>query len=145
MPARILALVNRFDRLCTPEAADREPMMPSEALAYMFRHEPGRFDGGLLGTFVNMLGVYPPGTYVQLSNGSMGMVVTPGQQSLQPRVLVYTPEVSRRDAPLLDLAEEPELRIVEALRPLALPPDVLEWLSPQQAMTFFYSTQQDSI
>ena len=141
MPARILALVNRFDRLCTPEAADREPLTPSEALAYMFRHESARFDGGLLGLFISLLGVYPPGTYVQLGNGALGMVVSPGQQSLQPRVLVYSPEMARSAAPILDLAEEPELKIVEALRPSALPPDVLDWLNPQQSMTFFYSTQ----
>lgn len=143
-PALILALVNRFDRLCTPESAERESMTPAEALAFMFRHESARFDEALLGQFINLLGVYPPGTYVQLAHGALGMVVSPGQQSLQPKVLVYSPEMARRDAPLLDLSEEPELKIVEALRPEALPPDVLEWLNPQQSMTFFYSTHEDN-
>ena len=72
------------------------------------------------------------------------MVVSPGQQSLQPRVLVYSPEMSRRDAPILDLGEEADLKIVEALRPEVLPPDVLVWLNPQQSMTFFYSVHDDS-
>jgi HD-GYP domain-containing protein (c-di-GMP phosphodiesterase class II) len=143
-PARILALVNRFDRLCTPEAADREALTPSEALAFMFRHESNRFDAGLLGMFVSLLGVYPPGTYVKLGNGALAMVVSPGQQSLQPRVLVYSPEMSRRDAPILDLGEEADLKIVEALRPEVLPPDVLDWLNPLQSMTFFYSVHDDS-
>ncbi|MGE0331272.1 MAG: HD-GYP domain-containing protein [Ramlibacter sp.] len=143
-PALVLALVNRFDRLCTPEAAERESMTPTEALAFMFRHESARFGAALLGQFINLLGVYPPGTYVQLAGGALGMVVSPGQQSLQPKVLVYSPETARENAPILDLGEEPELKIMEALRPEALPPDVLEWLNPQQSMTFYYSTHEDN-
>jgi len=137
--ARILALVNRYDRLCTPEAAKGEALMPSEALATLFRSMAGKYDKALLSTLIKLLGVYPPGTVVQLSDGSLALVVSPGATSLQPRVLIYSPEVPRDEAPTLDLADEPGLKVTEAVRPSLLPPDVVEWLNPQQRLSYFYS------
>ena len=137
--ARILAMVDRYDRLCSPEATDREALMPAEALATMFRHEGSKFDAVLLRILIRLLGVYPPGTVVQLNDGSLALVVSPGAQSLQPKVLIYSPELSKDDAPTLELATEPSLKIVEAIRPGTLPPDVLTWLNPQQRLSYFYS------
>jgi HD-GYP domain-containing protein (c-di-GMP phosphodiesterase class II) len=140
--ARILAMVDRYDRLCSPEATDREALMPAEALATMFRHEGSKFDAVLLRTLIRLLGVYPPGTVVQLNDGSLALVVSPGAQSLQPKVLIYSPELSKDDAPTLELATEPSLKIVEAFRPGTLPPDVLTWLNPQQRLSYFYSVEK---
>ena len=142
--ARILALVNRYDRLCTPEAPGREALMPSEALATLFRVHAGKYDKGLLSTLIKLLGVYPPGTVVQLSDGSLALVVSPGVSSLQPRVVIYSPESPRDEAPALDLAEEPGLKITEAIRPSTLPPEVLEWLNPQRRLSYFFSVSGPS-
>lgn len=136
--ARILALVNRYDRLCTPESG-KDGLMPSEALATLFRNMVGKYDKALLSGLIKLLGVYPPGTVVQLSDGTLALVVSPGATSLQPRVLIYSPELPRDEAPALDLADEPTLKVAEAIRPALLPPDVLEWLNPQQRLSYFYS------
>ena len=137
--ARILALVNRYDRMCTPEAQGAEPMMPAEALATLFRSLSGKYDKAILSSMIKLLGVYPPGTVVQLSDGTLALVVSPGTTSLQPKVLIYSPEVPRDEAPNMDLADEPGLKVAEAIRPATLPPDVLEWLNPQQRLSYFYS------
>lgn len=142
--ARLLALVNRYDRLCTPEAPGREPLMPSEALATLFRTLAGKYDKALLSSLIKLLGIYPPGTVVQLSDGSLALVVSPGSTSLQPRVLIYSPEVPRDEAPTMDLADEPGLKVAEAIRPSTLPPDVFEWLNPQQRLSYFYSVSGNS-
>ena len=139
--ARILAVVDRYDRLCSPEALDVEPLMPAEALAHMFRHEASKFDTGLLSLLIKLLGVYPPGTVVQLSDGSLAMVVAAGPNSLQPQVLLYAPELPKDDAPIMDLVDEPSLKITEAIRPGTLPPDVLKWLNPQKRLSYFFSVK----
>ncbi len=139
--ASILALVNRYDNLCTPEALDQEPLMPAEALSHMFRSEASRYDASLLGALVKMLGVYPPGTVVQLSDGSLALVVAPGPESLRPQVLVYSPELPKDEAPVVELQTEPELKIAEALRPSTLPLDVLKWLNPQQRLSYYFSVE----
>ncbi|MEY4267319.1 MAG: hypothetical protein RIS90_1854 [Pseudomonadota bacterium] len=137
--ARILALVNRYDRLCTPEAAGKEPMVPAEALATLFRREAGKYDPALMALLIKLLGVYPPGTVVQLNDDSLALVVAPGQQSLQPKVLIYSPERPKDDAPVLELATAPDLKIVSAIRPGTLTPEVLAWLNPQQRLAYHFT------
>ena len=142
--ARIAALVNRYDRLCSPESAEREALMPAEALARMFRVEAAKFDPRLLSMLIKLLGVYPPGTLVKLNDESLGLVVSPGKESLRPTILIYSPEFDKRDAPTVDLALVSELKIEEALRPSSIPADVLQWLNPRQRLSYFFSTNKGS-
>jgi hypothetical protein len=139
--AAILALANRYDNLCTPEATDQEPLMPAEALARMFSLEAARFDPALLSSLIKLLGVYPPGTLVLLTDGSLGLVVAPGPDSLRPRVLVYSPDVPKDEAPTVELHTEPDLRIAEAVRASTLPLDVLDWINPQQRLSYYFSVE----
>ncbi len=139
--ARILAMANRYDRLCAPEGLGVPPLMPAEALAHMLRHEISRYDPQLLRTLISLLGVYPPGTVVKLSDGTLALSVSPGPQITAPRVLLYSPDTPESDAPMLDLSKEPDLKVVEALRPTELSPDVLLWLNPQKRLAYFFSVE----
>lgn len=139
--SRILAIANRYDVLCTPESQGVEPLMPAKALARMFIVEAKQHDQPLLSLLIKLLGVYPPGTVVKLSDDSLALVVAPGAESLRPQVLVYTPEIPKDEAPTIELADEPELKIVEAIQPAQLPPDVLAWLNPQQRLSYFFSVE----
>lgn len=141
VPTRIVSLVERYDRLCSPEAAGLPALMPREALAVLYSREAARFDQGLLGRLVRLLGVYPPGTIVQLDDGSLGLVVAPGQDSLRPKVLIYTPELTKDEAPVVDLNEIADVKIEEALRPNSLPADVQAWLSPHQRLSYFFTIE----
>lgn len=141
--ARILATVNRYDNLCTPEATGVEPLMPAEALARMFKLEGAQFDTVILSTLIKLLGIYPPGTVVQLNDGSLALVVAPGPESLRPQVLVYMPEIPKDEAPTIELHTEPDLKIIEAIRPTILPPDVFAWLNPQQRLSYFFSVKNE--
>lgn len=139
--SRILAMTNRYDRLCSPESPDVPALMPSEALAHMLRQEGSHHDPKLLGMLINLLGVYPPGTVVRLSDQALALVVSPGTDIHRPRVLLYSPDLPDTDAPMLDLAKEPDLRIVDAIRPAALAPEVLQWLNPQKRLACFFSVE----
>lgn len=140
--ARIVALVDRYDRLCSPESPEREALMPAEALARLFRVEAARFDQRLMSMLIKLLGVYPPGTLVKLNDESLGLVVSPGKESLRPTILIYSPEVDKREAPTVDLAQVEELKIEESLRPSSIPADVLQWLNPRQRLSYFFSTSK---
>jgi hypothetical protein len=121
MGARILAMCNRYDRLCAPESPDVPPLMPSEALAYMLRQESSKYDTQMLAALIKLLGVYPPGTVIKLSDGKLALVVSPGADIQRPRVLLYRPDSGDADAPLLDLAKAPDLKVTEAIRPASWP------------------------
>ena len=69
--------------------------MPAEALSQLYAKEGGKFDQKLLGLLIKILGVYPPGPIVQLNDGSLGLVVSPGRDSLRPKVLVYDPDIDK--------------------------------------------------
>ena len=115
--------------------------MPAEALSRLFRSESGKFDKQHLSLLIKLLGVFPPGTIVRLNDESLGLVVAPGADSLKPTVLVYAPDVHKRDAPTIDLAQTDGLKIEEALRPSSIPADVLAWLNPRQRLSYFFSTE----
>ena len=140
--ARIVALVDRYDSLCSPESPEREALTPAEALSRLYRSESARFDPQLLKLLIKLLGVYPPGTLVRLNDDSLGLVVAPGSDSLRPRVLIYSPEMTKEEAPTIDLAETGEVKIEEALRPSSLPQDVLRWMNPRQRLSYFFSTEK---
>ena len=140
--ARIVALVDRYDRLCSPESQERDALMPAEALARMYRVEAARVDPRLLSMLIKLLGVYPPGTLVRLNDESLGLVVSPGKESLKPTILIYTPEVDKREAPTVNLGQVEGLKIEESLRPASIPPDVLQWLNPRQRLSYFFSTDK---
>ena len=76
---------------------------------------------------------------VQLSDSSLALVVTPGANSLKPKVLIYSPGMPKDEAPIIDLSTASGLTIQEAIRPATLAPEVLDWLTPQQRLAYFYS------
>ena len=60
------------------------------------------------------------------------------QRPLRPWVTVFDPQVSRDEAIMLDLEEEPDINIAKALRPIQLPPEVYEYLSPRKRVTYYF-------
>ncbi len=64
-----------------------------------------------------MMGVYPPGSVVQLTDGRFALVDGVNSvRPLKPRVLVHDPSGARNEALLLDLENEPALGIRRSLR-----------------------------
>ena len=139
--AQIVCLVDRYDRLCGPESPELAPLMPAEALSVLFARESSKFDQKLLGLLIKSLGVYPPGTIVMLNDGSLGLVVSPGRQSLRPKILIISSDTVHPAAAVIDTDAVPELKIEEAVRPDSLPKDVLLWLNPRRRLSYFFSME----
>ncbi|MCZ2104845.1 MAG: DUF3391 domain-containing protein [Comamonadaceae bacterium] len=136
---QILALVNRYDRMCNPlhgEAA----CTPHEALARLFAQERERFDAiTVLGAFIRMMGVYPPGSMVQLDDGRFARVLSSNSQyPLRPCVLPYTPGEDPQDALALDLSAQTERSIRRSVKLDFLPDEVLGHVLPQQHLCYFF-------
>lgn len=141
---KILALVNRYDNLCNPPIS-ADAVTPHEALAMLFAQFKAHFDPLVLGSFIRMLGVYPPGSLVQLRDDSYALVVTVNtSRPLCPGVIVYQPHVPRQQALVLQLESAPALAIRRSLRPAQLPRDVLAYLSPRQRISYFFARASDA-
>jgi putative nucleotidyltransferase with HDIG domain len=136
--ARIVALVNRYDNLCNPLQA-AQGMTPHEALSLMFAQCRNKFDSAMLNAFIRMMGVYPPGSLVQLTDDRYATVIgVNSSRPLKPRVLVAELSVPVADALLLNLDQCPELGIRRSIKAGALPAAVRDYLSPRPRMVYFF-------
>lgn len=134
--ARFVAIANRYDNLCNPFDLGQS-RTPSEAVAHMFRNEAQYFDPELLQLFVKVIGVYPPGCFVVLDDGSIGLVVESSSADLlRPLVMLYDPDIPRNEALLIDLAESCA-RIERAVNPSKLPIAVVEYLAPRGRVDYY--------
>ncbi|MBI9079962.1 MAG: HD-GYP domain-containing protein [Pseudodesulfovibrio sp.] len=135
--ARIVAIADAYDNHCN-HPDQTESLTPYLALSFMFGQQKRFFDVEILAMFIRCLGVYPPGTVVQLSNGAIGMVmaVNPKNQ-LNPSVVLYDSDVPKKEALIVDLADEPDLRVEKSIRLAHLPQEVFEYLSPRTRITYF--------
>jgi PAS domain-containing protein len=121
MAARIVAIVNRYDNLCNPQSRVI-PLTPHEAVSVLFAQGRNRFDAAVLNAFIRMMGVYPAGSLVQLTDDRFAMVVgVNSSRPLKPRVLVHDAHVPRSEALMLDLEQQPDLGIRRSLVAAKLP------------------------
>lgn len=142
--AHVLALINRYDRLCNPHHPAKA-LTPHEALALLFARHKAQFDARTLAAFIRMIGVYPPGSIVQLSDGRYATVqAVNASRPLKPRVLVHDPAVPRSEALLLDLQTQPQLSIQRSLRPDQLPRAALDYLEPRARYCYFFERALDA-
>jgi putative nucleotidyltransferase with HDIG domain len=146
--ARIVALVNRYDNLCNPQVAAKA-LTPHESLSLLFAQGKNKFDTAILGAFIRMMGVYPAGSTVQLTDDRYAMVVgVNSSRPLKPRVLVHEPKVSRDEALIVDLETTPGLGIRRSIRPMQLPVASLDYLAPRPRVAYFFEAaapQEDAV
>ena len=142
--ARVLSLVNHYDNLCNP-SNPAEAMTPYEALSKMYVNQSQKFDSSMLRLFVRLLGVYPPGSIVQLSNDVYGIVLAVNpNKPLLPLVMLYVPEVARETPVVVDLGEEKDLKIKKCIRPTALPGEVFHYLRPSKRVSYYFLKKEDN-
>ncbi len=104
----------------------------------MFSKLRGKFEPKLLQVFIRCLGVYPPGTIVQLSNGVTGMVATVNTASpMKPVLVIYDAGVPREEAILVDMERETELSIVKSIRPGLVSKEIHAYLSPRKRVSYY--------
>ncbi|HEV7912596.1 MAG TPA: HD domain-containing phosphohydrolase [Albitalea sp.] len=139
--ASIVALVNRYDNLCNPQNG-ASALTPHEALSLLFAQGKSRYDTAILGGFIKMMGVYPPGSVVQLTDDRFAIVVgVNSTRPLKPRVRVHDPREPAGDAPAIDLEHTPRLGIRRSIRPQALPRDAYTHLAPRQRVAYFFEPE----
>lgn len=135
--ARLIALVNGYDNLCNPNNFALAKT-PYEALAHMYANQRAKYDESLLKRLIKSLGIYPPGSIVQLSTGSYATVISVNpNKPLRPYVMLHDPLTDRLEPQIMDLREEPSININACLRPNQLPADVLEYLNPRKRISYY--------
>lgn len=136
---QIISVANAYDNLCHSNIP-AEQKIPYIALAHLYRKCKHQYNEENLNLLIKFMGVYPPGTVVQLSNEMVGLVISVNARNiLFPNVLIYDPSVPRTQAPIIDLAEK-EIKIVNAILPNKLPDKVREYLNPRSRISYFFDS-----
>ncbi|NOT69387.1 MAG: DUF3391 domain-containing protein [Methylophilaceae bacterium] len=140
--ARIAAIAIAYEELCNPVNIV-QAMTPYEALAHMFVRLRSKFDEDILKVLIKCLGIYPPGSIVQLSDNRYGIVVSVNpSKPLRPYVLLYAPEVPIAKPLLINLGDELGVSISRCLRQDQLPKDVLTYLAPGRRICYFFNHEE---
>lgn len=86
---RIISIADVYDALTSPRVYRPMAHSPDYALSLMVDGAGKEFDPILLKVFINMMGVYPVGTLVELENGELALVAetVPGGDPLHPVVV----------------------------------------------------------
>lgn len=88
--ARIAGIVDTFDAI-TQDRRYAPAISAHTALRYLNGQRRIKFDGALLQEFIRALGVYPTGTWVELLDGSIGVVCEQDPHwALAPKVAVVS-------------------------------------------------------
>jgi HD-GYP domain-containing protein (c-di-GMP phosphodiesterase class II) len=86
--ARIAGIVDTFDAI-TQERRYAPAISAHTALRYLNGQRRSKFDGALMQEFIHAMGIYPTGTWVELLDGSIGVVCSQDARwPLAPRVAV---------------------------------------------------------
>ena len=105
----------------------------------LFAQGQGKTDATMLNAFIRMMGVYPAGSLVQLTDDRFAMVThINSTRPLKPRVLVHEPRVPREDALLLNLADAPDLGIRRSLTATQLPSAARHYLEPVPRVAYYF-------
>lgn len=117
--ARIAAVADVFDAL-TARRVYKEPMEARQALGIMMDDARLHFDPEVLRTLLLAIGIYPPGTLVELSDASVGVVVgSNGKDIVRPQVLLKIDKDGQEvhDMKIIDLKGSP-LHVKKSLQSL---------------------------
>lgn len=108
--SKVVALCDAYDAMTTRRPFRRE-IRPDKALAVLMQGRGKAYDPGLTKAFVAMLGIYPMGAVVRLSDDRMGVVFRINRDDLlRPRVKVLIDAVGR----WMEQPEVLDLRLMDA-------------------------------
>lgn len=114
---RIIAIVDSYDAMIS-DRCYRKGMPPSKALSQLYKGQSNLYDKELIQQFIQMVGVYPVGSLVELNNGQIGVVLSVNEHSkLEPVVELVTDSDKHRITPLaIDLTKHNKTQNGQLLR-----------------------------
>ena len=86
--AKIIALTDTYDAITSSRCYDKG-RASMNALDIIYQNKGSQFDEDLAIEFIKCIGIYPPGSIVELNTGHMGIVIAENAKSkLKPRIII---------------------------------------------------------
>ncbi|MBX3333153.1 MAG: DUF3391 domain-containing protein [Nitrospira sp.] len=128
--ARLVGTVVEYN-LLTGDSRSPRYLGPSQALSYLYTKMLYKYGPDVIEPFIATVTVFPPGSFVELSDRSFGLVLKSNiQERLRPVIMLYEREASHNQAAIIDLTRERSLTVVKSMDPKTLPDRVKAVLLP---------------
>ncbi|MGF1911815.1 DUF3391 domain-containing protein [Vibrio kasasachensis] len=136
--SRVLILANAYDNLCNGLGTHYSP---HNALTYLYNKCREQHDVKDIMALISVVGVYPPGTIVVLSDHQIGVVISTNKETkLSPYILIYDENVPRDQAAIINISEF-GLSIKNVLDSKELTLDQYHYLNPSSQSTYFIDVE----
>lgn len=133
--AKILRVADEYQYLTNPREGQQPRLQPNQALAELYVKRGHQLSMKIIIALIRVVSVYPPGTIVELSDGSLAIVLnTSTAESLRPTVMTYERCGSEYDTRLVDLNEQRHVSISRIVMTSELPLDLAERITPTEAL-----------
>ncbi len=104
---RIISIVDCYDRITSniPGSPARSTL---DALRHLYSMRGSRYDAQLVDQYIKCVGLYPPGSLVELASGEVGIVISTNYKNRRlPRVMMLLDAKKKNVAPrVLNLADD---------------------------------------
>ncbi|MEO7859492.1 MAG: hypothetical protein ABIU05_03450 [Nitrospirales bacterium] len=128
--ARVLGTAVEYDQL-TRLRDTKTRLTPAQALSHLYVNMKHKLGLDVVEPFIASMTVYPLGSFVEISDGSIGLVVkVNAEERMRPVVKLYDSSTSHQDAAVVDLSRERSLSIRKNLDLKSTPQEAIDILSP---------------
>jgi HD-GYP domain-containing protein (c-di-GMP phosphodiesterase class II) len=117
--ARIVRICDSYDAMTTSRVYQPIPYLPHIVLRILWKYQNTFYDPVLVKAFIQLSGIYPVGSCLELSSGEVCLVIRQNQGHLaRPLVkLVRDTQKKKTDGKMIDLSVEKHLKIAKAIYP----------------------------
>lgn len=123
--ARVIGAVTEYQAL-TSKDSGTNCLSPAQALSQLYMKAKNTYGLDAIEPFIATVTVYPPGSFVELNDGNIGVVVKVNQQArVRPIVMLC----EQGDPVVVDLMHERSISIVKSLSRSVIDPQTAECLS----------------
>jgi len=133
--AQIAAIVDTYDALSS-DRVYKKAMLPDESIKLIYSTRNKAFSSDLLTKVIQVLGIYPAGSIVELSNGEVGIIISVNKRALlQPTISTLFSKRGRlkRKPEIIDLVEHPYIKIKRTIPPSLWKIDFKNYISSLEA------------
>ena len=117
--ARIVRICDAYDAMITARPYQQIPHLPHFALRVIWAHKNTYFDPILVKVLIQIVGIYPVGSCLELNSGEIGLVIrqNPGYLDLPIVKIVVDKTHKKKDGKTIDLPQEKRLKIIRPIYP----------------------------
>jgi hypothetical protein len=132
--------VNEYQDLISPQFS-QDRLQPNQALSELYVKRQASLSIKVITALVRVLSVYPPGTLVELSDGSIGVVANVNPiDRLRPIIVVYESTDQDLETRIVDLSNQSVLTILRMIQVSELAPAYLDRITPAEVLKFMLLT-----